>query len=256
MTTATITTSTDILILALLFICTCAHGEEKLNYTIVEAKAHDPDTFTQGLVMDGDTMYESSGLYGRSFIRSYDEKSNDIRAQRRLSSRLFAEGLALRNKSLYLLTWRAGRLLVFDAKSLEPLRELTYQGEGWGLTHDNRHFIMSDGSDKLYFRNAKTFAVERQISVHNRWRKYRKINELEWAENAIWANVWQAPYILKISPKDGEVLAIINLSELVQNNSTRATDTVLNGIAYDRSRKAFWISGKFWPLRYLVKFHS
>lgn len=223
---------------------------------LLEQRAHDPKTFTQGLYWHNKKLYESSGLYGKSFIRRYDATSDAIEKTMPVNTRFFAEGLTLFNNELFLLTWRAETLLVFDPESFQLKKKLTYSGQGWGLTHNQKQLIMSNGSEIISFRDPKTFDVQRTIEVHNRWRKYKKINELEYAQSAIWANVWQEPYILKISPDNGEVMGIVSLNTFVGENSTSPNRNVLNGIAYDAERDAFWITGKFWRKRYLVRFNE
>ena len=229
---------------------------KKLNYTILEEKKHDTNSFTQGLFWQDGKLYESSGLYGKSFLRRYDANNLNIEQQVRLPARFFAEGLTLYQDKLYLLTWQAGTLLVYDKNTFQEQKPLKYQGQGWGLSHDGKHFVMSDGSDQIYFRDSQSFEVVRKVQVHSKWRKYKKINELEFAEGAVWANVWLKPYILKISPDNGEVLGIASFSDLVSVNTKSPRHAVLNGIAYDKSRDAFWITGKLWPKSYLIRFNE
>lgn len=247
------TTSILFAVLCMMLVNTFAIAEVKLKPIVIEQQNHDKKSFTQGLHLKNGIFYESSGLYGQSFIQRYDH-SNNIEKRIDLPANLFAEGLTVQQGQLHLLTWQSGQLLSFDAKTLKYLGSKHYKGDGWGLTHHKNEFIMSDGSDTIYFRDSKSFVIKRTISVHNKWRKYKNINELEFVDGAIWANVWQSSYILKISPKDGEVLATVSLKDLVAKNSTAPQHTVLNGIAYDHERKAFWLTGKFWPNRYLVKF--
>ena len=225
-----------------------------ISVTILEEKPHNPRIFSQGMMVHGRDIVASSGLYGQSYIVRYDKQSGEQRALRRLPAHYFAEGLTIVDDTLYLLTWQAQTLLTFDANSLAPKGTRSYSGQGWGLTDDGRHFIMSDGSYTLYFRTFDRFAIHRKIDVHNKWRKYRKLNELEWAKGHIWANIWQSPLILQISPGNGAVVGVADLSDLVRKNSRIPSDTVLNGIAYDAERDAFWLTGKLWPRRYLVRF--
>jgi len=203
--------------------------------------------------MKDQILYESSGLYGRSFLRRYHAKRPHERTQISLPRNRFAEGLTVLDNQIAMLTWRAEELLIYDALTLKQVAKKKYQGEGWGLTHNAEHFIMSNGSSLLTFRNKDTFNVEREIHVHNQWRKYHRLNELEFADGHIWANVWQSPFILKIAPETGKVIGIVDLSDLVAENSVVKGHTVLNGIAYDSERKAFWITGKNWPKRYLIQ---
>lgn len=229
-------------------------ADNSLSVTVLEERPHDSSAFTQGLLINEGKVYESSGLYGKSFIRRYDNQSQKIEKQRKLPNKFFAEGLTLLNKQLFLLTWKAGMALVLDPKTLQPLKKFTYSGEGWGLTHSSNELIMSDGSDRLTFRDPSTFKKTNSILVHSKRKRYKHLNELEYAESAIWANVWQSNFILKISPRDGSVIGIADLSKLTVKNNQIKSESVLNGIAYDHEKKAFWITGKYWPTRYLVTF--
>ncbi|MFT5085459.1 MAG: glutamine cyclotransferase [Lentisphaeria bacterium] len=230
-----------------------AQSTLKLDYRVLEVSSHDSATFTQGLALHNNIFYESSGLYGKSFVRSYNSKDNSALAEWPLPAQIFAEGLTLLDNSLFLLSWKAGVLMELDAISLTPIKQTRYKGEGWGLTNDGQSFIMSDGGNRLYFRNANSFAIERSVRVHSKWKSYSQLNELEYADKYIWANVWQSPYILKVSPATGEVMGIVDFSDLVKKNSGSDDSGVLNGIAYDAANDAFWITGKFWQNRYLVK---
>ncbi len=238
----------------------CANAQRTLSYEVLQELPHHSESFTQGLYLSGDSLYESSGIYGRSYIQKYDAQSNEINHERKLPGNLFAEGLTLFNNRIYLLTWKAGVALVLEPDTLNPIKQLRYDGEGWGITHDGKHLITSDGSHQIRYRNPQTLAVVRTIDVHNSWRRYKHINELEFADGAIWANVWQQDIILKISPKDGSVLGVLNLTPLRKQNlshqKTKSIEQVLNGIAYDNTKNAFWVTGKFWPKRYLIKIHS
>lgn len=232
----------------------------ELQFTVLEQRQHDPQVFTQGYVIDGDRIFESSGLYGRSFLRSYslaslmDPSRPSEERQVSLAKPYFAEGITVFNDTLFLLTWREGKLLHFNPATLLHIKTTDYAGEGWGLTHDGKSLIKSNGSHTLSFHHPTDFRIERTIDVHNKWRKFPKLNELEYAKGAIWANVWGSDIILKISPETGTVLGIANLASLVVLNSSRPQHSVLNGIAYDAKRDGFWVTGKLWPRQYLVQF--
>lgn len=229
---------------------------EKLNVQVLDSRDHDSAIFTQGYFTDGTALWESSGLYGKSFLRRYAYATGELEHEVKLPKQLFAEGLTVYKNELFLLTWRAGTLLVLDPKTLQVKRRLRYSGEGWGITHNDNMLIMSNGSDTLSFRDPQTFKETKKIRVRNAWQSYRYLNELEFAQGAIWANVWRSPYIVKISPQDGTVLAIADLSAVVKTHTEKNIEAVLNGIAYDAKRKAFWITGKNWSRQYLVRFQS
>ena len=243
----------SILICCLLIIMP-AHAQENFHYRIIEQADHDTSYFTQGFEISGGNLYESSGLYGKSRVRKYSPSGNATIAETKLPDQYFAEGLTVFENEVYVLTWRENTLLVLDTDSLQQKREISYDGEGWGLTNNGSQLIMSDGSDTVYFRNAETFTIEHKIKVHSAENPVRQINELEFAEGFLWANVWQSPVILKINPNNGKIIGLYNLQDLVKKHSSGRDDKVLNGIAYDSARKAYWITGKLWPTRYLIKF--
>lgn len=233
---------------------TGVHAAPFLEYKILEVKDHSPAAFTQGLVQHGEWITETSGLYGASYIVQYHAETGEQRRRLDLPDHLFAEGITWMDGSLYMLTWKAGKMWVLDPDTLSVNNKVRYLGEGWGLTHDGERLIMSNGSDQLLFRCVDTFAVERTVAVHEGERSWRNLNELVYAEGLIWANVWLSPYILAIDPESGRVMGKVDFSELVEKNSTNPSHTVLNGIAYDQSSSTYWITGKHWPNRYRVRF--
>ena len=228
-------------------------SQTPLSFRILEERSHDPTSFTQGLELQGDTLFESSGLYGRSYIRRFSP-NGVIEQQLDVPPHIFAEGLTVLNNRLFLLSWKAQTLFAFNPKTFASLGSFQYSGEGWGLTHNANELIMSDGSEQIHFHSPENFTRTRTIHAHNQWRKFDRINELEFAQGAIWANVWLSNNILKISPQDGTVLAIVSLDSLGKKHNSRPGTTVLNGIAYVPDRNAFWVTGKFWPKKYLVQF--
>lgn len=225
----------------------------ELGYQVLQTLPHDSRTFTQGLLLQGDTLVETSGLYGQSFIVRYDLNTGVQRQFKRFPARYFAEGVADYRGHLYVLTWKAGVLMQLDEQSLAVVGTHQYEGEGWGLTHDNRHFIVSNGSDRLQFRDLRTFKSVRELRVVDPDRTWKNLNELEFADNLIWANVWQTSSILAINPEDGRVKGILDLSRLTRVNSTRPGDSVLNGIAFNPATGTFWVTGKLWPNRYEIR---
>jgi glutamine cyclotransferase len=221
-------------------------------YAVLETKDHDPTLFTQGLIVDGEDLIESSGLYGQSKIVRYNAETGDVINRSPLPSSIFAEGIQRLDDSIYLLTWREGRAYRLEASSFLIRQVFPLETEGWGLTHDGQHFIQSDGSDQLYFRNSSTFQVEKTITVRDNGQPQPMLNELEYANGLIWANVYMTPIIVAISPDRGEVVLELDLSELTARHSDGNPGHVLNGIAYDSERDAFWITGKCWSKRYLI----
>lgn len=203
--------------------------------------------------MENGLFFESSGLYGHSYLVKYDI-NNNLLQKTNLPKTLFAEGLASNKEHLVLLTWKAQKALKIDLHSLELISEFPIKGEGWGLTHTGKHWVMSNGSNTLIYRDNHTFKEVKRIEVTGLGMDWRNINELEFAHGLIWANIWQTSLIIAIEPNTGAVKYQYDLSFLVANNTQRPWHESLNGIAYDTSQSAFWITGKHWRNRYLVQF--
>ena len=216
-----------------------------LSYQLLDTVPHNPDSFTQGWIKDGETFYESSGLYQRSFIQRYDNKQVKTRY---LPKQYFAEGLTLFNNALYLLTWKEETLFIVDKDTLAITQTLKYQGEGWGLTHDQQHLIMSNGSSTLFFRAPDTLTILKTIEIKG----LSAINELEYVDGIIWANSLNNDHIFAIHAHSGCIVGKVNLSPLKQNAGASSSRQVLNGIAYDTIKGGLWITGKLWPQRYLI----
>lgn len=223
------------------------------SYVILDEIEQNADTFTQGLVMDQDTLFISSGLFGKSFVASINDEKTQVKP---IAAELFAEGITVKNSKLYMLTWKAGRLLIFDPETLEQIGSENYNGEGWGLTHDDESFLMSDGSHYIQRRSFSDFSLISYIRVTNSGKPLAKINELEFADGSIWANVWHSDRIYKIDPTSGKVQASWDMSPLRRALKLGDSRAVLNGIAYDPQHKAFWITGKLWPKRFLIQFRE
>ena len=224
-------------------------------YRIIDEQPHTPASFIQGwqLSQDGNSFYESSGLYGKSFIIQYDRNNKPLQ-RKQLPSKVFAEGLAELNGKLYVLSWKSRTAYVFNSRNFSPITQHSYKGEGWGLTHNQHELIMSNGSNTLTFLEPSTFTPKRTISISDGSQKHwKKLNELEFAHGLIWANIWQEPTILAINPSNGSIQGIINLASLVRANTTTPHHETLNGIAYDPIRKGFWVTGKLWKKRYLIE---
>lgn len=217
----------------------------KLSYSIIETQTHNPNSFIQGWVKDGDTFFESSGHYGRSFIQRYNHQSTTTA---HLPKKYFAEGLTLLKQTLYMLTWKENTLLLLDKKSLQIIKRLPYKGEGWGLTHNGHELIMSNGSSTLLFRDPDTFAILRRLTLKRRL----ELNELEYNNGIIWANNWNEDTLYAINSLNGCLMGTMDLSPLRTHIKQASKAGVLNGIAYDKSRNALWITGKYWPLRFLI----
>ena len=205
---------------------------------------HDPEAYTQGLLYFDGMLYESTGLYGKSTLRKVDPGSGKIHQQRPLAERYFAEGLAQVGNRLVQLTWKAGKAFVYHQQSLTPLAIFDYDTQGWGLTFDGRSLIMSDGSARLYFRNAKTFEIENIVTVTDRGQPVKWLNELEYIDGEVWANVYRKLEIVRIDPETGHVTDRLDLSDLPRPDERNGREDVLNGIAYDPDQRQVYITGK------------
>lgn len=242
-------------LIAALFIsllsASCASTPVDLNYSVVETRQHDSSSFTQGLEIHGEHLYESSGLYGKSFVRKMDLDSGKTVIQKRLPKHWFAEGLSLLNNRVYLLSWRQQRGLVLNAEDLKPLAQFAYSGQGWGLCQSDSELIMSNGSDTLQFFDANFQALrELKVTSSDKDKRWDRLNELEYAQGLIWANIWQSDKIIGIDPSNGDVKYQLDLSSLRPKGV--APEAVLNGIAYDAERGGFWVTGKLWPQQFLL----
>lgn len=226
---------------------------ERLHARVIKRHPHQTDAFTQGLVWHDGVMYESTGGKGESSLREVELETGEV--VRRLDSDpdLFAEGLALAGDLLYQLSWQNGRALVFRRADFEPVREHRYEGEGWGLCHDGKDLVMSDGSDRLAFRDPDTFAVRRTVHVKLDGNPVMRLNELECVAGAVWANIWREETIVRIDPVDGHVTAVVDAGGLLTAEERRRAD-VLNGIAWMPERGHFLVTGKRWPWIFEVDF--
>lgn len=240
-----------------LCICNTATAEVKqLNYHIINQFSHDPKLFTQGLAFNKDLLYESSGLYGQSYLLIRQlEKLQPIQ-QQPLADTFFAEGLTLHNNKLYQLTWKAGIANVYDANNLALLEQHRYKGQGWGLCSNGQQLIMSNGSSQLQFFSANHFQKQKAMTVTEAGKPLRLLNELEWVEGKIYANIWRSKRIVIINPENGRVEASINLAKLYPQNGQNLDENVLNGIAYDAINKRLFVTGKRWPTLYEIRIQS
>jgi glutamine cyclotransferase len=224
----------------------------KVAPTVVRRFPHDSSAFTQGLIYCGGYLYESTGLYDRSTLRRIDPADGSV-VQNVWIPDVFAEGLTRFDTLLVQLTWKAGRAYLFSARTLQRTGMLSYDGEGWGLTTGPNGFIMSNGSDTLYFRD-RQFSITRKLPVRYRGAPLSKINELEYARGGIYANVWYSDYIFRIDPETGFVTQVIDASRLAASSGTTGREDVLNGIAYNDSAGTFFVTGKRWPVMFEVTF--
>lgn len=220
---------------------------QQVSYEVVGSYPHDPTSFTQGLLWHDGTLYEGTGLEGRSKLRRLEFPSGKVLKEISLSSEYFGEGLALVGNRLMQLTWQSHRGFVYDLDSFRKLQEFTYDTEGWGLTYDGNNLILSDGSSNLFYLDPQTFKPIRKLAVTMNGQALTEINELEFIEGEIWANVWQTDFIVRIDPSTGRVTSFLNLKGILAPSDKTGREDVLNGIAYDAEKKRIFITGKLWP---------
>ena len=230
-----------------------------IGFTIVNAIKHDTAAFTQGLEIYSGALLESTGLEGKSTLRRLNSQTGNIEKTHNLPSDIFAEGLTVLNDTLYQLSWQDHLVFLYDAKSFKQLGTLPWSGEGWGITNNGNELIISEGSDKLYFVQPSSLKLNRVVSVRDNYGAVNNLNELEMVDGFIYANRWQYDYILKIDPNSGLVVGVINMQDLLlkntksdisyltKNGSPNDAGAVLNGIAYNKDKKTFYITGKLWP---------
>lgn len=219
---------------------------------IVAAYPHDPAAFTQGLAIADGKLYEGTGQYGRSTIRQVDLDTGRVEQSRSLSRRYFGEGITILDGRLYQLTWRAGLGLVYDADSFELLETFRYPGEGWGLANDGGRLVVSDGTAVLRFLEPGTFDEAGRVTVRENGNPLERLNELEVVDGEVWANIWYEDRIVRIDPASGDVLGSIDLSRLYPR-AERASEDVLNGIAYDARAERLFVTGKNWPRLFEIR---
>ena len=230
-----------------------------MTYTITNIYPHDTSSFIEGLEWHDGKFLESTGdayYTGKSKLAYVDLKTGKDLQKITLDKKYFGEGTTLLNGKIYQLTYKEKKCFVYDAKTFTKLKEFDYDGEGWGMTNNGKQLIMNNSSDKLYYRDPETFAVKNIVSVTDNNGPVAAINEMEWVDGIIYANVYTKDVILKINPESGKVLAKADFSGMKEKYfAAQAANTdVLNGIAYDSVGKRFFVTGKNWPKMFEVKF--
>lgn len=224
----------------------------RLRVQVLATLPHDTSAFTEGLELDDGLLYEGTGLVGKSEVRAGPPgAAPTVRAT--LPDPLFGEGITVAGPKLWQLTWQNGIAIERDARTLAELRRVTYEGEGWGLCHQQDRLVMSNGSDQLTFRDPASFAPLGTVTVHSGSQTFDQLNELECAGADVYANVWQTDTILRIDPANGDVTAVVDASGLLTGAQRRQAD-VLNGIAAIPGTDEFLVTGKLWPELFRVKF--
>jgi glutamine cyclotransferase len=218
-----------------------------LTYRVVNEYSHDPGAFTQGLVYEDGVFYEGTGLRGRSSLRRVDLETGAVLQYLALPEQYFGEGIAVLEDEIFQLTWKARIGFVYDKDSFGLQQVFTYPGEGWGLTHDGQRLIMSDGTPTLRLLDPKTLEETGQVQVSYEGRPVWALNELEYIQGEVYANIWKTDSIARINPQTGEVVGLINLEGLLDPQDHDEPVDVLNGIAYDAKGDRLFVTGKLWP---------
>jgi glutaminyl-peptide cyclotransferase len=225
----------------------------KLQWAVVRSGPHDAQAFVQGLVWHDGGFFESTGLLGRSTLRRVEWPTGRVVRRVDLPGDVFGEGLARVGNRLIQLSWKSGRGFVYDLGSFRLLREVRYEGEGWGLAYDGTSLVQSDGTNVLTYRDAETFEPRRRLAVTWNGQPLQHLNELEFVDGAVWANVWYTDFIVQISPESGQVVSYLDLTGLRGPDSSRNPDAVLNGIAYDSATRRLFVTGKLWPAIFEIR---
>jgi glutamine cyclotransferase len=227
-----------------------------INYNIVQSYPHDTSSFTQGLIWQDNMLYESTGLEGHSKLMKVDIKDGKASEAVALDPSIFGEGITLLNGKIYQLSWQNHKVFVYDLKTFRKLKEMSWPHEGWGITHNGKELIISTGDSNLYFVDPETFQIKNTIGVRDHNGPVGNLNELEYVDGAVYSNVYLTDYIIKIDPNNGNILGRMDMSGLLQKSGKAVNvqeGLVLNGIAYDSTKKSMYITGKKWPLLFEMK---
>jgi glutaminyl-peptide cyclotransferase len=226
---------------------------KKLGYKVIHTYPHNRDAFTQGLVYDKGVFFEGTGQETGSTLREVDPETGKVKRQLNLDDSLFGEGITIFNDRIYQVTWRNKVGFVYEKSDFKLLNKIYYSTEGWGLATINNKIVLSDGSNILYFNEPEMFTVVSKIEVYDNEKKVDQLNELEYINGEIWANIWMTDLIARIDPVSGKVLSYIDLKDLLPKSDRNAETDVLNGIAYDSTTKRIFVTGKRWPKLFEIK---
>jgi glutamine cyclotransferase len=225
----------------------------KHSYEIVHIYPHDAGAFTQGLIFVDGKLYEGTGQEGRSSLREVDLQSGRVLKKVDVPEPFFAEGITLLNGKIYQLTWQHQMGFIYNAQTLEKTGQFQYTGEGWGITNDGHSLIMSDGSNRIRFLDPDSFRVTKTIAVTDGRTPVNELNELEYVNGEIYANIWHDQRIVTIDPQNGRVTGWIDLTGLLQPGAVHDEEAVLNGIAFDQAGNRLFVTGKLWPQLFEIK---
>ncbi|MHC4437056.1 MAG: glutaminyl-peptide cyclotransferase [Planctomycetota bacterium] len=223
------------------------------TYKVINTFDHDPKAFTQGLVFEDGFLYEGTGIYGKSELRKVELETGEVLQRHKLPDEFFGEGITIFGDRTIQLTLKSRTGFVYDKGTFELLREFSYPTEGWGLTNDGKHLIMSDGTPMLYFLDPETFKQSHKIMVLDQDSPVWGLNELEYVDGQIFANVWPTERIVKIDPKTAKVIGWIDIKGILPPQDHNEPVDVFNGIAYDAANGRLFVTGKFYPKLYEIK---
>ncbi len=228
-------------------------GVPVYGYEVVASYPHDTSAFTQGLLFEDGVLYESTGRHGQSSLRKVDLETGEVLKIRNLDDTYFGEGAAIVGNKIIQVTWRSQKGLVYDKNTFDLLQTFTYTGEGWGLTYDGKNLIMSDGTAVLRYLDTATFRETGTLEVYDDSGPVARLNELEYVEGEIFANLWGSDRVARINPETGRVKGWIDLSGILPEKDRKGGEDVLNGIAYDPGGKRLFVTGKLWPKLYEIR---
>jgi glutamine cyclotransferase len=226
------------------------------TYNVVNTYPHDHNAFTQGLVFEDGVLYEGTGRFGQSTLRRVELETGVVLQIRELSAQFFGEGITIYENKIIQLTWKSNIGFVYDKDSFKLLQEFNYSTEGWGITHDGTRLIMSDGTSTLHFLDPQTFEEIGQLEVFDNDGPITRLNELEYIQGEIYANVWLTDWVARIAPETGRVIGWVELGGLLTTEDLSKPVDVLNGIAYDAEADRLFVTGKLWPKLFEIELIS
>ena len=225
-----------------------------LSYEVIKIYPHDTSSYTQGLEWNGNTLIEGTGLEGKSILHLLDTNMKPLVSKVKLDKEYFGEGTTLFQDKIYQLTWKSHKVFVYDAKTLKKRNELYWPYEGWGLTHNDTSLIVSTGESNIYFVNPNDFSIQKTLGVFNQYGYLSNINELEYVNGQLYANLYGRNEVVVIDPQTGQVKSNIDFSNLLSQAGVKYDPLtidagyVMNGIAYHAGKNTFFITGKCWPV--------
>lgn len=232
-----------------------------IQYNVIKVYPHDTSSYTQGLIWYNNTLYEGTGLKEKSKLLKVDLNTGKQNQQLKLDNKYFGEGITILNNKIYQLTWQEHKVFVYDLNTFKKVQEFEWPYDGWGLTNNGKDLIVSTGGNNLYFVDPATFKILKTVSVSNNYGPVSDINELEYVNGFVYANIYETDDIIKINPETGAVVGKLDLTDILSKNGVvynreqigPNTGNVLNGIAFDSAKNSFYITGKCWPALFEIK---